>query len=65
MAPQITDRTDTLRVKLIDIKWKLDSNDNETYKKLKNNGSELLDYLNVPDAEVFKIKIYDAVKNMV
>ena len=72
-SAKITDRVDSLRIRIMNIKWELEKDNlsgdhafahQKIYEQLINNNSELLTYLNVPDNEIFKIKIYDAVKYM-
>lgn len=48
----------------MNIKWELEKFNQEIYDTTKNNDPELINYLNISDAEIFKIKIYDMVKYM-
>jgi len=53
----------SLRVRILNLKWELDHN-NTTYDEMRKNNSQIFDYLNIVDDDTMRIKLNDQVRHM-
>ena len=54
---------DSLRMQIIGLKWESD-HQNKTYIELRESKTEILNYLNIVDADMFERKLNDIIKYM-
>ena len=55
-------RPDSLRAQILSLKW--ESDQNKTYTELCKTKKEILNYLNIVDADMFERKLNDMIKYM-
>ena len=53
----------SLRIRILNLKWELDHN-NTTYNKIRKNNQQILDYLSIIDDDTMRRKINDQVQYM-
>jgi len=54
---------DSMRVRILNLKWELDHK-NTSYDEMRKNNSPILDYLNIIDDDTMRRKLNDIVRYM-